>query len=83
MLKVLLVDDHAVVRNGIKQIITDAFDLVEIGEAADEREALQLVDAQRWDLVMLDIRLPGRSGVDVLKKIKSEKPKLPVLILST
>lgn len=83
MLKVLLVDDHAVVRNGIKQIITDAFDLVEIGEAADELEALQLVAAQYWDLVMLDIRLPGRSGVDVLKKIKSEKPKLPVLILST
>jgi DNA-binding NarL/FixJ family response regulator len=68
---------------GIKQILQDVEAGVEVGEAADAREAMAKIRGGEWDLVLLDLRLPGRSGVDVLKEIKSEKPKLPVLILST
>ena len=82
MLRILLVDDHAVVRNGIKQILRNNMEQVETGEAIDAREAIEQVRNHHWDLVLLDIRLPGRSGVDVLKTIKTEKPQLPVLILS-
>ena len=83
MSSILLVDDHAVVRNGLKQMLIENLDLVVLAEANDAIEAMQQVRKQDWDLVVLDIRLPGRSGVDVLKQIKSEKPHLPVLILSS
>ena len=83
MRSILLVDDHAVVRNGLKQILVEHLDLVVFGEANDAIEAMQQVRKQDWSLVILDIRLPGRSGVDVLKQIKSEKPQLPVLIVSS
>jgi len=82
-MRILLVDDHAVVRNGMKQILQDICDPSEIGEAADAREALAAVKASQWDLVFLDIRLPGRSGVEVLQQIKLSRPSLPVLIFST
>ena len=83
MSSILLVEDHAVVRNGLKQMLIENLDLVVFAEANDAIEAMQHVRKQDWDLVVLDIRLPGRSGVDVLKQIKSEKPHLPVLILSS
>lgn len=83
MLKILLVDDHSVVRAGIRQILQDASFPVDIGEAVDAEEALTSVRETKWDLVLLDIRLPGKSGVEVLKQLKMENPKLPVLILST
>ncbi len=83
MSSILLVEDHAVVRNGLKQMLIENLDLVVLAEANDAIEAMQQVRKQDWDLVVLDIRLPGRSGVDVLKQIKSEKPHLPVLILSS
>ena len=83
MSSILLVDDHAVVRNGLKQMLIEHLDLVVLGEANDAIEAMQQIRNQDWGLVILDIRLPGRSGVDVLKQIKSEKPHLPVLILSS
>ncbi len=83
MLRVLLIDDHAIVRNGMSQILETNFNSVEIGNAADANAAMDLVRKERWDLVLLDIRLPGRSGVDVLKQIQVEKPQLPVLIFST
>lgn len=83
MSSILLVEDHAVVRNGLKQMLIENLDLVVLAEANDAIEAMQQVRKQDWDLVVLDIRLPGRSGVDVLKQIKSEKPRLPVLILSS
>ena len=83
MSSILLVEDHAVVRNGLKQMLIENLDLVVFAEANDAIEAMQQVRKQDWDLVVLDIRLPGRSGVDVLKQIKSEKPHLPVLILSS
>ena len=83
MIRILLVDDHAVVRSGMSQILRDIRDDVEIGEAADAAEAVSAIRSRHWDLVFLDIRLPGRNGVEVLQQIKATKPKLPVLILST
>lgn len=83
MSSILLVDDHAVVRNGLKQMLIENLGSLVLGEANDAIEAMEQVRKQDWSLVLLDIRLPGRSGVDVLKQIKSEKPHLPVLILSS
>ena len=83
MTSVLLIDDHAVVRNGLKQMLIEHLGSVVVGEANDAIEAMRQVRNQDWSLVILDIRLPGRSGVDVLKQIKSEKPHLSVLILSS
>jgi DNA-binding NarL/FixJ family response regulator len=82
MIKILIADDHAVVRQGLKQILADAFDPVVFGEASQAQEALEHVWKQEWDLVVLDLSLPGRSGLDVLKELKQARPKLPVLVLS-
>ena len=81
-LRILIVDDHPIVRQGLKQTLTDAAEIGEIGEAATPQEALDLVRQGEWDAVILDIGLPGRGGLEVLKDIKREVPKLPVLILS-
>jgi two-component system, NarL family, invasion response regulator UvrY len=81
-MKILLADDHAVVRRGLKQILTDAFKRATYGEARNAQEALDLVWKQEWDVVVLDITMPGRSGLDVLREIKQSKPRLPVLVLS-
>jgi len=81
-MKILLADDHAVVRSGLKQILTEAFSRATYGEARNGQEALDLVWKQNWDVVVLDITMPGRSGLDVLRQIKESKPKLPVLVLS-
>ena len=82
MIKILIADDHAVVREGLKKILADVMDMEVAGEAADGMEALQLMRGQDWDAVLLDISMPGKNGLDVLKAIRSEKPKLPVLMLS-
>ena len=84
-LRILIVDDHPIVRQGLRQTLTDAAATVaiaEIGEAATPQAALDLVRQREWDAVILDIGLPGRGGLDVLRDIKREAPKLPVLILS-
>lgn len=83
MLNVMLVDDHSVVRAGIRQILQSADLSVDITEAPDARTAFQLASQRDWNLILLDIRLPDRSGVELLKQLKSEIPKTPVLILST
>src|SRR5947209_15831405 len=82
MLKILIADDHAVVRRGLKQILDETSDIVVSGEATNSREVLEQVTAQRWDVLVLDIAMPGRSGLDILKEIKALAPKLPVLVLS-
>jgi DNA-binding NarL/FixJ family response regulator len=82
MAKVLVVDDHAVVRAGLTQILADARDEFVVGEASTGDEALQRLQGGHWDLVVLDISLPDRSGLDVLKQIKSLYPDLPVLVLT-
>jgi two-component system, NarL family, invasion response regulator UvrY len=82
MVKILIVDDHAVVRQGVKQILADDFDQAIIGEASNIHEVLDLVRKRRWDIVILDMTMPGRSGLDALKDLKQLHPKLPVLVLS-
>jgi two-component system, NarL family, invasion response regulator UvrY len=82
-MRVLIADDHAVVRRGLKQILLDEFGALEVGEAADAHETLRLAHAGDWDLVVLDISMPGRSGLEVLKELKQTRPRLPVLILTT
>ena len=82
MITVLIADDHAVVRQGLKQIIADQKDMVVGGEAKNGHEVIELLRQKEWDVVVLDITMPGRSGLDILKDIKSERPELPVLMLS-
>ncbi len=82
MIKILVADDHAIVREGLKQIVADTSDMVVAGEAVDGPEVLALVRKEAWDLILLDISMPGRGGIDILKDLKIEKPKLPVLVLS-
>ncbi|MBC8096622.1 MAG: response regulator transcription factor [Akkermansiaceae bacterium] len=81
-MKILLTDDHAVVRHGLKQILADEFKKATFGEARNAQEALTKIWNESWDVVVLDITMPGRSGLEVLREIKKSKPKLPVLVLS-
>ena len=82
MIKVIIVDDHPVVRRGLKQIIEDEPDMEVAGEAKNAVECFSLVRKTDCTLVLLDITLPDRSGFDVLKQLKYEHPNLPILILS-
>ena len=82
MLKILVADDHTIVREGLKQILGEVPDMIVAGEASDGSEALHKVRKDHYDLVLLDIAMPGIGGLDVLKQLKSEKPDLPVLMLS-
>ena len=82
MIRALIADDHAVVRQGLKQILGDTPEMVVAGEATNGQEVLDRVRAETWDVVVLDISMPDRSGLDVLKQLRSERPKLPVLVLS-
>lgn len=82
MKKVLIADDHAIFREGLKQVIAKTVDMVIADEAENGQEALRLVLNNHYDLVILDISLPGRNGLDILVDIKRAKPKLPVLMLS-
>jgi two-component system, NarL family, invasion response regulator UvrY len=82
MIKILIADDHAIVREGLKQILSGTPDMVVAAEAANGTEALDRISKNDLDLVVLDIGMPGRSGLDILKEIKSQRPELPVLILS-
>jgi len=81
-LKVLLADDHAIIRDGLKQILADTEDLVVAGEAANGLELMQQVREKNWDVLVLDISMPGRSGLELLHMLKDEKPELPILVLS-
>ena len=81
-MRILLTEDHAVVRQGLKLILADHFKKAVFGEAQNATEALALVWNEKWDVVVLDITLPGRNGLEVLKEIKRSRPNLPVLILS-
>lgn len=83
MIRVLLCDDHRIVRQGLKQILADTKDIEVAGEAADGPAALAQARTLAIDLVLLDIAMPVRDGLDVLKALKDELPRLPVLMLST
>jgi DNA-binding NarL/FixJ family response regulator len=82
MIRVLIADDHAVVRQGVKQIISTTKDIRVTAEATNGQEVLDRVWKENFDVVVLDLKMPGRDGVDILKQIKTQKPKLPVLVLS-
>ncbi len=82
MLKILIADDHAIVRQGLKQIVTETSDMAVAGEASNGQELLNMIKENDYDVVVLDITMPGRDGMDVLKQLRIEKPDLPVLMLS-
>ncbi len=81
-IRVLIADDHAILRRGIRQILAEISAVKQVDEATNGQEVLSRVAKARYDLVLLDISMPGRSGLDVLKQLKAEQPQVPVLILS-
>jgi len=82
MIKILIADDHAVVRKGLKQILLEEYPSAKIGEVADAESLLSEVITDTWNLVICDMSMPGRSGLDALTQIKQVAPQLPVLIMS-
>ena len=82
MIKVLVSDDHAVLRTGVTKILMHGLEGVVCGEAGNAEEILEQVQNHEWDLVILDINMPGRSGIEVLREIRRLRPRLPVLVLS-
>ncbi|HRQ46137.1 MAG TPA: response regulator transcription factor [Rhodocyclaceae bacterium] len=82
MKRILIADDHAIIRDGLKMILADADDLVVAGEASDGHEVLAKVREQEWDILLLDISMPGKNGLDLIKQIKIERPRMPILIFT-
>lgn len=82
MIRVLVADDHAIVRRGLIQILAEEPDMAVVGEAQDAQELFDLTRQQAWDIVILDVSMPGRSGLEILKELKSDYPSRPVLMLS-
>lgn len=82
MLRILIADDHPIVRRGLKQILYDEPDIAIVGEAESSDEVLEHVRTQNWDAVILDITMPGRGGLDTLEELRRLHPDLPVLMLS-
>ena len=83
MIKLLVVDDHPIVRKGVRQILADAPDVEVCGEAVNGAEAVAKARGQSWDVILLDLSMPGSDGLEVLKQIRQEHPHLPILVLST
>lgn len=82
MLKLLLVDDHELIRAGLKQLLQASLGHLMVGEARNADEAILLLDQQAWDIAITDLTMPGRSGLDLLVELKKLRPELPVLVLS-
>jgi DNA-binding NarL/FixJ family response regulator len=82
MTRILLADDHELVRRGLRQILAETFSDLVVGEAGDAGQTLQAVEKRAWDVVLLDINMPGRSGIEVLEDLKNLYPRLPVIVLS-
>jgi DNA-binding NarL/FixJ family response regulator len=82
MIRILIADDHTLMRDGLKQILAAAGDMVVAGEASDGFQTLDKVRNGEWDLLLLDMSMPGRSGVELIRQIKTEKPHLTILVLS-
>lgn len=81
-INILIADDHPIVREGFKQVLSETTDMVVAGEASNGQEVLNLIRKNKYDVVLLDISMPGRSGLEILKELRSEHPKLPILIVS-
>lgn len=82
MIRILIADDHTIVREGLKQILAETTDMVVADEASNGQEVVAKIEKNEYDVVLLDISMPGRSGIEVLKQIKTEQPRISVLILS-
>lgn len=82
MINILVVDDHALIRKGLKQLLEDSPDLKITGEAATGAQAINMVRAQHFDLMLLDINLPDKHGIEILKQFKNEQPDLKIIVLS-
>lgn len=82
MIRILIADDHAIVRGGLKQLLSEQTDILVAGEAENGLEALAQIREQSFDVVMMDMSMPGRSGIELIKQVKAEKPKLAILVLS-
>lgn len=82
MIRIVIADDHAVVREGLKRIVSSVEDLIVIGEAADGTQVMQQVRGNDFDVLVLDLSMPGRSGMELIKLVRCEKPKLRILVLS-
>ena len=82
MIRVVIADDHTILREGLKQLLLAASDFDVVGEAADGHEVLQKVRASDFDVLLLDMSMPGKSGMELIKQVKAEKPKLRILVLS-
>lgn len=82
MLRILVADDHAIVREGLKQVLSEEFEEATITETASAQGTLDLVKAQKWDILILDIHFPDKNGVEILKEVKFLQPELPVVVLS-
>ena len=81
-MNILIADDHAVVRRGLKDILADEFEMLHTSEACNAQETLEAARKQEWDIALLDIKMPGRSGLEVLEELKKLHPKMPVVMLS-
>jgi DNA-binding NarL/FixJ family response regulator len=82
MIRVLIADDHAILRRGLTEILVRDLDEVVCGEAENARQVIEQVQSREWDLIILDITMPGRSGLDALRDLRKLRPKLPVIVLS-
>ena len=82
MIRVLIADDHPIIRQGLKRILEAETDMKAADEAQNTQEALDLASRNQYDVLLLDIDMPGRSGLDALKELRVQQPKLPVLVLS-
>ncbi|MRV70388.1 response regulator [Duganella sp. FT92W] len=82
MIRVLIADDHAILRDGLKLILSECADMVVAGEAEDGDAVLAMIRDRDWDVLVLDMAMPGKSGIELLKRVKSERPRMPVLVLS-
>jgi two-component system, NarL family, invasion response regulator UvrY len=82
-MKILLADDHSILRQGLKQILADGFETAEFGDAATTQQTLDQLAKKEWDILVLDINMPGRSGLEVLREVRAHYPRLPVLVLSS
>ena len=82
MITILVAEDHAIVRDGLKQILAGTGDLVVGAEAKNGHEVMQLVREGNWDLLLMDMSMPGRNGIDLIKYVRAERPRLPILVLS-
>ena len=82
MIKVLIADDHAILRAGLKHLLSEYPDIVVAGEAGNGHEALAKAQTEHWDVLVLDMTMPGKSGIEIIKQLKQLVPKLPILILS-